>query len=240
MKKHVSVLALCARNNLHMIIGLLGMMCAGDMLLFRFNWNKYYEMGSVPFEITLQGTPQVCFTFLMLVMVQLCKNDGSSHSTGYTLRRLKISEKTVVLWNGVYNSICLFLFWAVQTAVMLGLGRWYTRLLDPSYVSPQTLFLAFYRDPFLHNLLPLGNWTRYLCIGSLLLAAGFCASLMTCKLRRGSRYGWVMPLFACILLAVYFRQGVEHWSADAFGVFSAAALIGLDAFYCWRNADYEE
>ncbi|MDE7243155.1 MAG: hypothetical protein K2O18_04145 [Oscillospiraceae bacterium] len=243
MKKHLSVLALCARNNLHTVIGLLCAMCASETLVFRLNWNKYLTYLTVDcrtFEDTLHWVPQLCFVFLMLLMIQLSSSGDQNHSTGYALRRLRIPEKTAVLWKAVYNVVCLLLFWAVQTAAVLGLGYWYTRLLDPQSVSAQTLFLAFYRDPFLHNLLPLGNWTRYYCIAALLAAAGFSASLMTYKLRRGSRYGWIMPLFSCILLGVYFRQGVGHWSVDVFGVLAAAAVMGVDAFYCWENAYYEE
>lgn len=163
MKKHLSVLALCARSNLMKVIALLAAVCAAEILLVQAEWRKFqkidYDPMCITFEELLRWVPAACCAAFLLLLFLLCRSGDQGRSTGYTLRRLRIHEETAVLWKAVYNSICLLLFWAVQTAAVLGLGCWYTSVLDAASVSPQTLFLAFYRSTFLHNLLPLDNWS---------------------------------------------------------------------------------
>ena len=205
MRRHLSVLALWARGTLGWVLGVLAAMAAAETALF---WRVLAgSKGETPAGIdgllAASGVYWACAIAFVMVMALLvfsgCEFQGSRLS--YTLRRLSIREEAAVLWQAGYHLICLLLFWAVQTAVLLGLCLWYTRAADPAYVSGQTVFLAFYRIGLLHGLLPLEDWGLYLRNIVFLLALavdGACAGL---RQRRGGSAA--MPLFLA-LLAVWF------------------------------------
>ncbi len=254
MKKHLSVLALYARDNLSRVLTLLLLMCSAETLLFWTRWQRSStdlitswgpELQErelfITFENLLKWVYPVSFLFLLLLTLLLCR--GGEHRPAYTLRRLRVREETAALWEAVYNSICLLLFWAVQTAAALGLGVWYTTLIDPKGVTRQTIFLAFYRCAFLHNLLPLDNWPRYIAVAVQLAALGFSAAMMTLKSRRGSRYGWGMPVFLWGCLTAFFRQELDNGLAAAVGICVALAAVITDGSYlirCWRGREQDD
>ena len=55
----------------------------------------------------------------------------------------------------------LVIFWAAQVLFVLLLCRVYLAKADPACVNAQTVFLAFYRQKFLHSLLPLAETSRW-------------------------------------------------------------------------------
>ena len=73
---------------------------------------------------------------------------------GYTLRRLRVSEGAVFAWQAAFNALMYFVLWAVQLALVLLMASYATEKMGSS-ANNQTLFLAFYRNDFLHSLLPL-------------------------------------------------------------------------------------
>lgn len=240
MKKHLSVLALYARNNFSRILVLLIAVSALDVLIFRLHWNRlsyrFTDGLPVPMEEMLPGIPLAFYLSLVLLSSLLSHSSDDAQSTGYTFQRLRIREETAALWKAVYNAVCILTFWAVQAATALGLCCWYAAAIPGQYRSSQTVFLAFYRDTYLHNLLPLDNWTRYLCIGALLLALGFTTAVRSYKLRRGSRYGWGFSIFLCGVVAGYFNScGIADWAIDAFGIVLALVSVAVDASYLINN-----
>lgn len=237
MRKHLSVLALYVGNNFLRLLALMVAMGVLETVLFVLRWNRWdFESQLIPaVENLLRGVPLISALTLLALLFLLCYSDGETPTAAYTLRRLRISEEAGVLWKAIYNCLCLLLLWAVQTAVVMGLCAWYTRAIGPEYSTSQTVFLAFYRVPFLHNLLPLGRWTRYLRNIVLLLALGFCTAVRTYKVRRGSQFGWGIGIFLWGLTYACFRDGISSGFMDVAVIILALMAAFVDADYFIRG-----
>lgn len=237
MNKHLSVLALYARNNFLRLLSLMAAMGILEAVLYVLHWNRVdREQPPLPAaEDLLRGIPLMSMAALLLLLFLLCRSGGEAPAIAYTLRRLRIPEETTVLWKAVYNGLCLLLFWAVQAGAAMGLCLWYASVIGPDYSSPQTVFLAFYRSPFFHNLLPLDNWTRYLRNLVLLLSLGFCAAVRTYKLRRGSRYGWGMVTFLWGVVYASFSAGISSCFMDIVVIAVSLIAAAADAAYLRRG-----
>lgn len=157
MRKHLSVLALGARQTLGKVLLLLVVLAAVETGLFGWALWTYLpqEMGGgmagpAPVEELMEavklrwvyaGGMTAVFAVLLLTGLEL---RGSRMA--YTMCRLRISEEAAVLWQGAYNALCFLLLWAVQTALALGFCLWYMAAVGPAFVTGQTAFLAFCRS----------------------------------------------------------------------------------------------
>lgn len=100
---------------------------------------------------------------LGLVFLILIWTEGAlDRKSGNTLMRLRVTGKELFTARTVYNMCCLWLVFAVQTALAFVSAELYRWTLAPG-AAPQLLFLSFYRSEFLHCLLPMaeaGKWVR--------------------------------------------------------------------------------
>ena len=79
------------------------------------------------------------------------------------MRRLSISERATFFHQAAYNALVYLILFGVQLALVFGLSQYYLSYVPEECISNQTMFLAFYRNDFLHSLLPLediGLWVR--------------------------------------------------------------------------------
>ena len=115
-------------------------------------------------------------------------------------------------------------------------AHWYAAGLDPASRTAQTVFLAFYRVPFLHGLLPLGEWTGYVRNLLVVLGLGLESGAAACRRRRGGRF----PLaFAMEILALtFFAKGPGELTDGMWMdviVFLGAALSRLSIIATWEE-----
>lgn len=198
MKRHVSVLAMWARTNLRRVLVLLGLMAVFETALFAVQVNR---LPGAALEDVLKGVPLIGIVTLQFLMFFLCYSGDEEKGVGYALGRLSIREETAIVWKGVCNGVYLLVFWAVQTVLAVLFARWYAASLDPASRTAQTVFLAFYRVPFLHGLLPLGELTGYVRNLLLVLGVGLESGATAYRWRRGGRF----PLaFAAEVIALVF------------------------------------
>ena len=171
MRQHVSVLMLFARSSIYKVVAVLAAMAAVECGLFYYLLqSKAGEIasGTVAFE-SLFEWHYVAFILSTIVLVAVLMQvwDGTGSKVRYTLHRLSIPERQVVLWNGLYNFGCVLLLWMVQAMVALGLCVWYTQVAPEEFVNHQTVALAFSRSTFLHRLIPrddLWSWVLILVV----------------------------------------------------------------------------
>ncbi len=238
MKKHLSVFALAVRGTLYKVLAI----CAAAALLqlglcvFFLKWGTAWE--GIPtlleqlIDLTFYGVVAKIAFIAVCAMLCVFSCDHSPSRSGYTLRRLQIGERTAVFWFAVCNAGMLALFWASQLATALAvylLCRW----ADPSVAAfPQTLLIAFYRNGYLHALLPLREvslWVRNL---SLLAALALCCAAFSYHQRRG--HNRLEPLVLMLFTLFYFSQPAGSLDSDlvlilvalAAGVFSLFSLRG--------------
>ena len=242
MKKHLSVLMLCARSTVYKMLGLFFAMAAAEILLFGLTLRGVPAGPPLGLEAAFDAS-RVSFAFaaaFLLLCALLCMTgcEYSGSRPSYTLRRLSVSRRTVLFWQSVYNILCLFLLWAVQLFVALLLCRLYMSKADPATVSGQTVFLAFYRNKFLHSLLPLAETSRYIRNLMLIVGLGVTAACFPQRQQRGQMGIAVIPL-ALIAAAVFpmeMGQGQGDFTISAL----ALAAAGFAVFGIWKGPETDE
>lgn len=177
MKKHISVFMLMARCTIYRILGLLAVMVAAETGLFWLALKKGVSEEGFGLEYVIsQSHIEIVFlAFFIFVTILLLASTGyeTKGKHYFTLMRLSTSRREVFFWQSIYNMICYLLFWAVQVLAVVLLCFIYVENAPPEYVTGQTIFLAFYRNDFLHSLLPFEDilfWIRNLLI---CMALGF-------------------------------------------------------------------
>jgi hypothetical protein len=216
MKQHLSVLMLAARSTIYKVLGLFVVLAITQGTLFYFTLQKTLSGEPVGLEqlisqsrISIVGG--VCFVLLCAQLsLTGCELGGSK--VRYTLQRLSVREEAAVCWWAGYNAVCFLLFWVVQLVIALLLCKLYVTHIDPAYVSGQTIFLAFYRNRFLHSLLPLAETSRYVRNGIFILCLGISAACFSFRQRRGEK-GIAMVVLT-IIVAVNFSKPVGSFESD--------------------------
>lgn len=234
MKKHLSVLGLWAKIYGWKVLCVLVLMALFETVLF--GWRLFHPENVPPAaEDVLEGMPLIAGVTALTVVLLLVQGGDSRAAVGYTLRRLSVREEITVLWKAGFNLLCLLGLWAAQMAAALALCSWYAASLPPEYRSGQTVFLAFYRVNFLHNLLPLDEWSCWIRNAVLLTALAFTAAMRTYKLRRGSRFGWGFSIFLGGLLWPAFTLGGSSTTVNIVLTLVALCAMAVDGEYLLRG-----
>lgn len=225
MKKHLSVLSLWLRLKLLPSLGLLAAMAALELLLFRRGMNSGETwLPTMDALLSRSGIQHIFFfTFVLLLMLF-----SHSHSKArYTLARLRAREETGALWDALCNIGCLFLLWSVQLAAALVMNRWHLQLaaaVDPAAVGSQTVVLAFYRDSFLHFLLPLRHVDVWISNSCFFVAAGLLCAFDGYRIRREKKSFWsvlFVPMLAKSL------SGGSSWPVACTALSAAMVIMAL-------------
>lgn len=203
MRRHTSVLMLFARSSFYKVLGVLAAMTAAECGIFYLtlrNGAEKIARGMVGLERLIVLQPYVFIVGVITIVFLLAKvGDGSGSREGYTLRRLGISEKTVVLWQWAYNTVCFLLAWMVQALVALGLCFWYLQVVPAGLVNHQTVTVAFYTNEFLHRLIPLSDFWSWVLLLTIFPAVGLDAAWESYKRRWAgagqSRSYWLLLWF---------------------------------------------
>ena len=210
MRKHIAAAGMYVRINILRVMVILLVSIAAEVLLF-------YRAASLPNTgledvIARSGVLWVMAAAFVLLTVQLCAAGGDKGGRqNYTLQRLFIQERTITVWQMAVNALFYLLFWMVQSLLILGLCA---SIWNPEdALSGQALFLACWRSPLMHGLIPMGEilvWIRN---------AFFCAILgiVTAKYswcRRRGKFG-VGVLFAAAACMLAFPRQVGKATEDA-------------------------
>ena len=193
LKSDLAVFALVVRTSIYKVLGLLVLMAAVQLALFGAVVSRQLEQETISrdlewasqdpeaagghleiFESLLEscGVPIVFFAaFLLVCMVMAwADSDRKGCRTTYLLGRLNVGRTKLFAPRTVYHMGCLVLLFGVQIGLVLVMYGAYERLQNPEYLSPQALFLAFYRSDFLHSLVPMEETVRWVRNAFLILA----------------------------------------------------------------------
>lgn len=235
MKKHLSVFSLIARSSIYKLLLLFLLLAAAESVLFCLRLQSTLSAAAA-LQLEPDGMEYV-FTggkvfwssavIFVLMTAQLCRvgcDFGSSQS--YTLRRLRITEKSVFIWQTIFNILSFLMLWAVQLGVAMALCHAYVSVVQET--SGQAIMLAFYRHKFLHSLLPLSDVSRYIRNIALVLALGIGAAKFSWNNRRGKLGVEIIALTA--LTVVFFAAETGSDNMDSIVIFLALA-VGLEGSY---------
>ena len=175
MRKYISVLALDVRCTIYKILGVIILMSGAQLGNFYrvlqrnlARWNQYnynmdpseYNMLILTFEQAIEeGYIQFFFgamvVFVCAILIWGCSEHGKVRSR-FLLWRLRIERRQVyVVWS-IYRTFIIALVIAWQLLLVVIMNEMYQSIIA-NEMAPQSLFLAFYRNLFLHSLLPLSD-----------------------------------------------------------------------------------
>lgn len=236
-----ALFALYARSSIGKIIAVFACLVIAEGLSFHVVCRGLGQSGTVLYPGALyQGVAHpgvihpekmidMCFlkyiflTALVLVFFILIVTEGdrSGCKSSYTLLRLKVSKKRQFAAKTVYNFLCLMMVFAVQILTAFVICRGYEAKLPSELVSPQYLFLTFYRNEFLHSILPMADWGKWICNFLLLLALAMDAAYV------GNRNGVLLSLVNYCILVQWFVSKINSPVALLCALYCVLIIIAV-------------
>lgn len=213
MKKYLSVCKLIIRSSVYPVMGvLLGAIIANGVSFALRGWQR-----ADLFEAICNISNVSLGLILMTVFLAsaLCKRGGQ---LTYTMRRLRISDKTVFCFQACYNALCFALFFMVQALSFVVMSLLYLNAHPEA--GHQTLFVTAYQYEVFHVVFPLENTLGWICNGILMAGLGICTAAYPFRQRRG-RKSICTYLMVGIVLLYMVIVGEEHH----LGVTGAAMCI---------------
>ncbi len=241
MRKHISVFMLMIRSCVYKLLLVLLAMTAAEIGIFAMLPYRDYTLLFELFDNS--GIYYVYLAAVVLcAVIQLGVCTSGKAQPRYTLARLSVSEKTVMVWHWLSAAMCFIIIWAWQIILVYALARWHAAEANVYWISHQSIFLSTFRSQFLHSVLPLEDISRLarnivmaICMGGVCAAAAY-------KLRRGKKGGFG-PAFVSALFAGTFRAEHFEISYDGFLIFAyifitVISMVGV--FTGDAEVDYEE
>lgn len=229
MKKYISVFEMLVRSTFYKVLLVIIAMLAAQTYMF---WNVVMngQEGKVEEGLeTLVDNSLVIWPLaigFVLVTVILCLsgcNIGSNQ--GYTLRRLRIAERTICILQAIYNCICYFLLWASQVALTIGISFMYEK--QAALFTNQSIVIAFYRNSFLHSILPMEDGIGWLMLIGIILGCGIAAAEFPYRQRQGKTA--IGIILMCGATCAVFPRGLNG-SITMLSI-SIACLVGSAWIY---------
>jgi hypothetical protein len=233
VKKHLSVLMLFIRSTLYKFLLIVLFMAVVQGMLFSFAFKGaegYYGLDTVLAASHLGIVCAVCFLMLCALLCLAGCNFGSKQS--YTLARLRVSLRSVFIWQSIHNAGILFLFWAAECGIILAFCSVYITQ-NP---QPQATMLVFYQNAFLHNLFPLADWSRH--VYNIVLLASLATSMACFPIRIRRRQ---KPLASFVITAVCilsFRHEMGSLGVNICLSFVVAFIAVMAVRGIWKELDY--
>ena len=216
MRRYCSVLGLAARCTFWKVLAATLVSCGAEAALFLITLHGWPFVVYGPDQAWRADNPMGLEGLIAHSRIALCFGlglaavcgalallgwEGSGCRTGYTLRRLRVGEKPLTLLWGGYGTLCLLFYWAAHLGTVLALCAAAMPHLSERAASPLALFLACWRSPYLHALLPLEDvwlWGRNLLLCA---ALGLGTAAFSRQRRHGHRaWGWIPLALGAALL----------------------------------------
>lgn len=237
MKKYLSVFGLFAKSSLLKILLVIISMAAVQCFVFTSELGKsidIYEAGlTFPHvERLIEHTriDWICGAAFILISVLICLPGTSfSSKTGYTLDRLSVSPRAVFFCQAVYNLFVYFILWGVQALVCFGLCLYYTKIAPAELVGNQSIILAFYRNDFLHALIPLSEFMVWIRNGFLLIALAIASAEYPFK-QRHKKLGF-SAIAIILFTVVFFKTDI----ANSFNIILVIVVSGINVIEMCYN-----
>ena len=227
MKRHLSVLALLMRGTIwkFIVLLILGTVAEYFFAARAFGSPAERAVGSMPVKLVFFA----CFLLLSALLWASGSDMGAKSS--YTIRRLRIDERVVFVWQAVWNCCAYFILWAWQAALAVWLTELSLAQLAPEYAGPQALMMAFYRADFLHALIPLLDSSVWVRNALMVLGLGLTGALLPLRQRRGKRGSgiFVYAVFCAAAFPISTSDSNGAAIATVVSVVAIAASIALAA-----------
>lgn len=231
----MSLFGLWARRCRKWVALILLGMAAAEAGLFFWTMHRCIDIEYAFTESYIGAVAFAAFAALTAVLVSVGTDRGARSS--YTLRRLAVTERQAFLCRAAHNTLCYFVAWGAQLAVALGLCLIWRHLFPLLWSEQgwgrQTALLTFYRVPFLHGLLPLGDWYGYARNLLWFMALG-------CMTAQEKTPAYALSMFFMGAI-IYFPLKMGEDGAIGWAIFlSVVSLLAIVACLCAKSAGEEE
>ncbi len=208
MNRHGSVSGLMAAGSAKKLALVLAAAFAVETALFYWLAIAPLRDGAymAPWRMIRQsGIPIVCGAayFALCLILSLFGCEYGSR-TGYTLRRLRVSSKEIFFRQCANNAAWFLIFWFTQACVLYLLCLWYVSAAPADKVGEQTVLFSFYTDSFMHSMLPLGEYARYIRNIVVCLALGVATACFPPRQRQGGFC--VGAVLLAVVCAIFFAS----------------------------------
>lgn len=241
MKKHLSVIMLIVRSSSYKVIAALAAMAAAQAGLFYIGLPGSQQGGGQWLETIVSRSGMVWpFAAAFLLVTYVISRTGCQNGSqpGYTIQRLSVSETTFFIWQAVYNTVCYVLLLAAEILISIALAYYWKGQATPELVGAQSVFLAFYRNSFLHSICPLDDSWIWIRNGILAIAMGLVTAGYPFRQRRGKKAPVIV--LAAAVLAVFVRGLDSSAVRDVLGVSLAVYVTGMVLYRVWGGESEDE
>ncbi|MBQ6844341.1 MAG: hypothetical protein IJO60_06880 [Agathobacter sp.] len=212
MKRYVSVFEMIIRSSIYKVLDVFALMAAVEVIMLTIAWNQPVATLQPTLEEWIERS-WICIPFLaaywLLTKVLASSGTNVGSMQGYTLQRLRIPEKKVQLLQVIYNMFCYALLWMMQVLILLVAVDFYMKHKTGVLLTNQTVFLAFYRNAFMHSILPLEDIFGWFILGFYIVMTGVLAASFTRNQRKG-KVTWSLVIFVALAVVCFQRKlGVE-------------------------------
>ena len=206
MKRYLSVFEMIARSSFYKVLMVLLAMAVAQFGMFYLQLQDLEGTVSNLEALIDQSHYTIILgvAYLLITVLLVLHGCNLGSVQGYTLQRLKISEKKVRYLQSFYNVMCYGLLWVTELLILLVSSGYYMETQTHEYLSNQTVFLAFYRNELMHSILPLEDVTGWWILATIMIGTGICAAGFTWNQRRG-KIGWGLIFVIAIVLLAFPR-----------------------------------
>ncbi len=239
LKKYISVFSLYIRSNIYKLISIIVLMAAAQILIFK-NILRPVMVDEVVTQALLgienyidRSKIILVFGVAFLTLTAFLTITGCEFGSkqGYTLRRLRISEKEILFSQALANTLMYTVFLVSEIIIVFILCQIYVtfavenNLADVTHINHQTIFLAFCRNDFLHGLLPLDDIMRHLTNALSIISLGFTGAVFPYFLRR-RRIS--LEMFILIPFIIFnFTNNEPYFAIAACLIFTGLAMVRI-------------
>lgn len=217
---NISVLSLLIRNTFYKVLVVIILMISVE----GFKFYKFINGNHDTLMNAEQMLDKIYFADYFRIAIAaiffiLCvmENRLDKQSSG-TILRLRITTKQFFTIKTLYNAFCIALLFVVQIWTAVIMIKVYGAHIGEAVLGPQKLFMAFYRNEFLHNLLPMaevGKWIK-----NILFVAAYSMQAAV-----GGKKNYVTDIWICIFMDRFMGSEIGLNLEDMFGDLIAVIII---------------
>ncbi|OUN25441.1 hypothetical protein [Pseudoflavonifractor sp. An85] len=201
MKKSLSVLSLAATTSFWRILAILAALAVTQLLTAYWMLCNLY---APPLESILdfpvyRFSPAVAITLATLVLLNA--HGGTRSRVNYTMARLSIPSRSLLLIHMVYCVGIYLLFWLFQVSMVIATAALFRFLAPLDAFSVQLELLTCYRSVYLHPLLPLADWPFWITTPLVYLGLGVNTGIGMVRSWEGKVY--MPPVVFAVSTALY-------------------------------------
>ncbi len=184
MKKHTSVFMLMAQISFGKILAIILASTIVQLgVTYYLFTEKFFQIYNIEYIAKYLHIPFI-LSLVLAVLVLASTNFERKGKERYTLMRLSIKERTVYFWHCAYNFLAFSLIYLMQILTVIGISYMYVKIAPPEYVSELTVYLPFFRNDFLKNILPLESEIQL----TINITAIFVLALLSAHIPRKSAF----------------------------------------------------